>query len=183
MPRSRVVARAWSRSRRGPKGSGARWKRMKSRKSWHEKMNRPAKVVDIPPAMQKRMGSGKMLIPCPLDVDALIRTVRRGRLVTQSQIRETLARAHQADVACPITTGIFSWIAAHAAAEAEMAGAKRVTPYWRTLKTGGELNPKYPGGINNVRSRLVAEGHRVVKKGNRFFVVDFELALIEPKQP
>jgi len=74
---------------------------MKSRKPWREKMNRPAKVVDIPAAMQKANGSRKMLIPCPLDVDALIRTVRRGRLVTQSQIRETLARAQGADVRLP----------------------------------------------------------------------------------
>src|SRR5690349_19426304 len=117
MPRRRPAARAWDRYRASPKRSGAGGKRMKSRKSWREKMSRPAKVVEIPTAMQKRSGAGKMLIPCPLDVDALIRTVRRGRLVTQSQIRESLARAHKADVACPITTGIFVRIAAEAAEE------------------------------------------------------------------
>ena len=135
---------------------------MKSRKSWHEKMNRPAKVVDIPPAMQKRMGSGKMLIPCPLDVDALIRTVRRGRLVTQSQIRETLARAHQADVACPITTGIFVRIAAEAAEQDLRAGKKRVTPYWRVVRDDGTLNEK----LKRQAARLRDEGY-AIEPGSR----------------
>jgi hypothetical protein len=43
------------------------------------------------------------------------------------------------------------------------------------------LNPKYPGGIKNLRQRLAAEGHRVVKKGNRYFVADHERAVLEPK--
>jgi hypothetical protein len=76
--------------------------------------------------------------------------------------------------ACPITTGIFAWIAAHAADEAEREGKKRVTPYWRTLKTGGELNLKYPGGAANLRMRLEAEGHEVVKRGKRFFVAEYQ---------
>jgi hypothetical protein len=49
------------------------------------------------------------------------------------------------------------------------------------LKTGGELNPKYPGGVSNVRKRLAAEGHRVIQRGKRFFVADYERALVEPK--
>jgi hypothetical protein len=92
-----------------------------------------------------------------------------------------LAKKHDTTTACHITTGIFAWIAAHAADEWEREGRKRITPYWRTLRTGGELNPKYPGGIKNVRARLVAEGHRVVAKGKRYFVVDFERAVVEPR--
>ena len=80
-------------------------------------------------------------------------------------------------IPCPITTGIFAWIAAHAADEDEAAGRKRITPYWRTLKAGGELNAKYPGGIKNLRARLMAEGHRVVKKGSRYFVAEVERSL------
>ena len=78
---------------------------------------------------------------------------------------------------CPITTGIFAWIAAHAAEESAAAGKKCVTPYGRTLKPKGELNPKYPGGIAALRSRLEAEGHSVFQKGKRWFVRDFEKAL------
>ena len=89
-------------------------------------------------------------------------------------MRQSLASKHGTTIACPITTGIFAWIAAQAAAEAEQQGKTRFTPYWRTLKTGGELNPKYPGGIANLRRRLQAEGHRVIQRGKRWFVADFE---------
>jgi hypothetical protein len=76
-----------------------------------------------------------------------------------------------------MTTGIFAWIAAHAADEAEQQGRRRITPYWRTLKSGGELNGKYPGGIDNLRTRLEAEGHRVIQKGRRYFVADYAKSL------
>jgi len=135
---------------------------MKTRTPWREKMNRPAKVVEISPAMQKRFGRGKMLIPCPLDVDALMRTVRRGRLVTQSQIREQLARVHKADVACPITTGIFVRIAAEAAEEDLRLGKSRVTPYWRVVRDDGTLNPKLKGQA----AHLLEEGY-VIEPGPR----------------
>ena len=42
-----------------------------------------------------------------------------------------------------MTTGIFAWIAAHAANESEEAEVSDTTPYWRTLKAKGELNPSY----------------------------------------
>lgn len=76
-----------------------------------------------------------------------------------------------------MVTGIHASIAARAADEMETAGKKRITPYWRTLKTGGELNPKYPGGLENLRIRLQAEGHEVMAKGKRMFVVGFEKRL------
>ena len=107
-----------------------------------------------------------------------MKRVRSGRLTTIEQLRSILADRHAATIACPITTGIFAWIAAHAADEAEQRGKKRITPYWRTLKTKGELNLKYPGGIENLRRRLEAEGHRVVQRGKRWFVADFERVMV-----
>jgi hypothetical protein len=106
-----------------------------------------------------------------------MRQVPKGRVVTINELRAALATKHKASFACPITTGIFSWIAAHAAAEAEAGGAKRVTPYWRTLKTGGEVNAKYPGGVDALAKRLRAEGHKLVSKGKRTLVADFEKKL------
>ena len=58
-------------------------------------------------------------------------------------------------------------------------GKKRITPYWRTLKSGGQLNEKYPGGIPQLKKRLAAEGHKIVKKGKRYLVADFEKALVK----
>jgi len=156
---------------------------MKTGKSWREKLADTKglpKTGPIEGKLSTRWGTGTMVVPAPLEVDAIMRRVRRGRLITINEIRTALARKHRVDVACPITTGIFAWIAAHAAAEAESEGRKRVTPYWRTLKSGGELNAKYPGGIAALRRRLAAEGHRVTKKGGRYLVAQFERALVRP---
>jgi len=53
----------------------------------------------------------------------------------------------------------------------------RITPFWRTLKTGGEVNPKYPGGVKQIAKRLRAEGHKIIAKGRRTLVVDYEKKL------
>lgn len=155
----------------------------KSRKSWCEKLandNGLPQVSDVSGAMSKKWGAGRMVIPAPREVDELMRRVPRGKLTTINELRAALARKHRADFGCPITTGIFAWIAAHAAEEAAAEGRKRITPYWRTLKSGGELNQKYPGGIEALRLRLTAEGHEVVQRRKRYFVTDYERRLFVP---
>jgi len=156
---------------------------MKRKKSWREKLADAKglpKVGRVEGKMTARWGTGTMVIPAPLEVDAMMKKVPRGRLTTINEIRSALARKHRVDVGCPITTGIFAWIAAHAAEEAVAAGLQRITPYWRTLKTGGELNAKYPGGILALKKRLQAEGHKVIRKGKRFLVPGYESALFKP---
>ncbi len=149
---------------------------MKRRKTWAEKLADARdlpKVVPIAGPMSRRWGEGTVVIGAPAEVDALMKRVPKGRLTTINELRAALAVRHRATIGCPITTGIFAWVAAHAAEEAATAGRKRITPYWRTLKAGGELNPKYPGGIAGVRARLEAEGHRVIQRGRRAFVADY----------
>jgi len=157
---------------------------MRKKRSWREKLEDDKglpRVCEIDDSKSKRWGTGTFVIPAPREVDAIMRTVRKGKLTTIDHIRKRLAETHKTTIACPITTGIFAWIAAHAAAEAEATGKKRVTPYWRTLKTNGELNPKYPGGVEEIRRRLTAEGHKVVKKGKRFFVEDSQRKIACPR--
>lgn len=153
----------------------------KKKKTWREKLadNKGfPKVCKIDSTKSKRWGTGTFVIPAPLEVDELMRRVPGGKLTTIDELRQALARRHGATIACPITTGIFAWIAAHAAAEAGAEGRKNITPYWRTLKSGGELNPKYPGGIAGLRRKLSTEGHRVMQKGKRFFVKEFQERLV-----
>lgn len=45
---------------------------------------------------------------------------------------------------CPITSGIFACIAARAAEEAAAEGKKTITPYWRALKSRGNLMKNIP---------------------------------------
>ncbi len=150
------------------------------KKSWREKLADDKglpKVAEVTGKLSQRWGEGRMVIAAPREVDALMKQVPKGRVVTINELRAALARKHRADFACPITTGIFSWIAAHAAAEDEAEGKKRVTPYWRTLKMGGEVNPKYPGGVAALAKRLRAEGHKIIAKGKRTLVADYEQRL------
>ena len=136
---------------------------MKTRTTWREKLEKKQEpeIVNIPPKMAKRFGTGRMLIPRPLDVDALIRKVKRGKLVTQDQIRKRLAKDFKVDVTCPITTGIFIRIAAEAAEEDRRREKRQITPYWRVLKADGSLNEKFPGGTKTQAARLKKEGHRI----------------------
>src|SRR3974390_887038 len=131
------------------------------RKSWQEKLADSKglpKVGKVTGKMSARWGTGTMVVPAPIEVDELMRRVPKGGVTTINEIREALARKHGVNFACPITTGIFAWISAHAAEEAAAEGRKRITPYWRTLKSTGELNEKYPGGISAQAKHLRAEG-------------------------
>jgi len=147
------------------------------RKTWTEKLNDDKglpRVVRINKRMSKAWGKGTCVIPAPREVDAMMRQVPRGKLITMNDIRTRLAKRHHTTIACPITTGIFARIAAGAAEEAAERGEKNVTPYWRTLKQGGVLNEKYPGGVEGQKRLLKKEGHVVGQRGKRFVVVDFE---------
>jgi hypothetical protein len=153
-----------------------------SRISWRQKLERQQepKIVDIPSRMRSRFGKGRMVIPRPLDVDALIRRVPEGKLVTVLQLREELARRSQVHVACPLCTGIFLRIAAEAAEEERRAGKKAVTPYWRVLSSDGRLQPKFPGGLNAQGRMLSREGHNVQKSVGKKppLVANFEESLV-----
>src|SRR5271157_6224467 len=90
-----------------------------SRTSWRAKLYKPTmpKLVPVPDGMAKRLGHGMMLIPTALEVDAMVRKIPRGRVSSVSQIRRRLAHWHNADVTCPLVTGIFLRIVAEAAEE------------------------------------------------------------------
>ena len=152
------------------------------KKSWTEKLADSRdlpKVEMITGKMSRRWGTGTVVIPAPIEVDAMMRKVPEGKLVTINEIREALARKHKATIGCPMTTGIFAWVAANAAEEQRREGRKDITPYWRTLKTGGVINPKYPGGIGGQKELLEKEGHKVVQKGKKHVVADYERSLMK----
>ena len=157
----------------------------KKRKSWREKLADSKdlpKVEMISEKMSKRWGMGTVVIPAPVEVDEIMRNVPEGKLITINQIREILAKKHGATIGCPLTTGIFAWIAAHAAEEAASEGEENTTPYWRTLKAGGVINEKYPGGAEKQKELLEKEGHKVLKKGKRYVVLGFEKHSIDPDE-
>jgi hypothetical protein len=142
--------------------------------------NLPPRIVQTWIKPNPKYG-GAMLISCPRDIDALMRQPGHGALTSAADIAKHLAAKHKADVTCPMTTGIFINVAAGAAQELRAAGAKNITPFWRTLKSDGALNEKFPGGTDYQRRMLEAEGHQVVQKGKRWVVQDFQDKLIKLK--
>lgn len=157
---------------------------MLKKKDWVQKLKDNKglpKVVKITGKMSKRWGTGTVVIPAPLEVDGIMKKVTKGKLITINEIRQIVAKKHKATIGCPITCGIFAWIAANAAGQERKEGKKNITPFWRTLKSDGSLNEKYPGGIAGQKKLLEKEGHKVIKKGKRYLVTDYEKSLKNKK--
>lgn len=121
----------------------------------------------------EKYGGEKMYFAPPIDYDKVMRLVPFGKLITIGEIREYFAKQNGADFTEPITAGIFVSIAAWASFQR----TEDKIPYWRTLKANGELNAKYPGGIEVQKDMLEGEGHTIIQKGRkniRYYVKDYE---------
>jgi len=154
------------------------------RKSFNEKLqdskDMPKIVVIENDAAVKRYGGKNMLIAPPIEYSDIMSRIPEGKLVTAAGIRDYLAEKYSADFTCPMTAGIFISLSAQASAERDFDEI----PFWRTLKTDGELNPKYPGGIEYQKEKLIGEGHEIYTRGRkniRYFVKDFENNLYDLK--
>ncbi len=136
---------------------------MKTRKTWREKMetDQQPKIVNLPPEGWAKMGGKTMLVSTPRDVEALIRKIPKGKVITSPLLRQKLAIDFGAECTCPTSTGIFIRIAAEAAEEDRAAGATPITPYWRVLAKDGSLNEKLPGGVKAQADNLKAEGFQI----------------------
>jgi len=124
----------------------------------------------------EKYGGNRMYFAPPAHYDEVMKKVPFGKVVTVGEIREYFAKKSGADFTEPITAGIFISIAAWASHQR----TEDKTPYWRTLKAGGELNEKYPGGALRQKEMLEKEGHAIIQRGRkniRFYVKDYENSL------
>ncbi|WP_273399707.1 MGMT family protein [Traorella massiliensis] len=124
----------------------------------------------------EKYGGEKMFFAPPIVYDEIMKTVPYGKVITVGIIRDYLAKMNHADFTDPITAGIFVSIAAWASYQR----SENKTPYWRTLKANGELNAKYPGGIEAQKEKLESEGHTIIQKGRkniRYYVKDYQNSL------
>lgn len=147
----------------------------------HDSKDMPKFQTVTDPKTIEKYGGERMFFAPPLEYDRLMRQVPYGLVTTVGLLREHLAAVNGADFTEPITAGIFVSIAAWASFQRE--GDE--TPYWRTLKAGGELNPKYPGGAEAQKAKLEAEGHKIAERGRkniRYFVEDMEDCLWRPAE-
>lgn len=153
---------------------------MAKRKSAIDHLNNgrePHIVHMIPPGAPgfREAAGGAMVVSSPAEVDALVRRLRVGEVATFDVVRAALARRHGVAVACPVSTAIFLNMAARAAEERRIMGVPEedLTPWWRVLKKGGFLNPKFPGGTEAQQALLEAEGVRVSPLRRQPAVFDF----------
>jgi alkylated DNA nucleotide flippase Atl1 len=149
----------------------------KRKKSWEEKLNDAKglpKVVHLKGKALRKWKVKTLAVPSPREVFSLIGKVPRGRIATISTLQSAVGRKHSADMGCPVTTGIFVWICAHASEELEAKRAGSGAPYWRVIKSDGSLNPKFPGGIERQAERLGQEGIATEERGAKTYVVNVD---------
>jgi alkylated DNA nucleotide flippase Atl1 len=150
----------------------------KKRKSWEEKLNDAKdlpKVVRLKGSAKRKWKVETLAIPSPREIFSLIQRVSAGKVATITDLQAAVGKLHAAEMGCPVTTGIFTWIAAHASEELDAKRAGLGAPYWRILKSDGSLNPKFPGGIERQAKRLAKEGISCEKHGVKIRVVGLDV--------
>lgn len=144
----------------------------------HDNKDMPKFQVITDQKSIEKYGGNNMYFAPPIDYDKVMKKIPYGKVITIGKIREFSAKENDADFTEPITAGIFVSIAAWASYQR----TEDKTPYWRTLKANGELNSKYPGGIEVQKEKLEAEGHTIIKKGRKnikYYVKDYEDVLFD----
>ena len=158
------------------------------KKSWQEKMAdkdgfpKILKLESNFPCYRSvtKMGAktgDSIVLVNPSEVEAIMKSVKKGKLITIYEICEQLSRKYNVKACCTLTTGIFIMTAANAAEEIKTESKKIKNPYWRTLKTGGFLNEKYPGG-SKAQKELLEQGFKIIQRGKKYQVADFEKYLV-----
>jgi hypothetical protein len=75
---------------------------VKFKETWRQKLISTAekqglpRVAEVNEKMSKKWGEGTVVIPSPLEVDATMKNVPAGRLITINQIREIMAKRYNA---------------------------------------------------------------------------------------
>ena len=160
------------------------------KKSWQEKLSDKKGLPKILKLEERfpcykavhKMGAevgDEVVLVNPREVVEIMRKVPEGKVMTIVEVCKQIAKEHGVKACCSLTTGIFIMTAANATEEAAKEGKKLNIPYWRTLKAGGFLNEKYPGGVEAQKRLLEKEGFKILQKGRKFVVNDYEKYLID----
>lgn len=160
------------------------------KKSWQEKLMDKKGLPKILRLEERfpcynavhRMGAeagDEVVLVNPSEVVEVMKKVPEGKVITIVGICQKIAEEHKVKACCSLTTGIFIMTVANAAEEAVKEGKSLRIPYWRTLKAGGFLNEKYPGGAETHRKLLEKEGFKIIQKGKKFVVKDYQKYLTD----
>lgn len=127
--------------------------------SWTEKARKakPAHVVVLEKSFAGVPAGAALLIPSPELISAYMKTIPRGERRTLSALRADLARQHQADNTCPVTSAIHARIVAELTIEHLAAGApaEALIPFWRAIEPASALAKKLsigPQGLKQLQA-------------------------------
>lgn len=116
------------------------------KKSWIEKRDcgKAPYATIIDKAFAGIPAGSKLFISSPSEIDQFVRSVPKGKTIDPQDMRKELAKNHQADATCPVSTGIFLRIVAEAALEEYKSGMalNKIAPFWRVVKQGTPLSKK-----------------------------------------
>jgi alkylated DNA nucleotide flippase Atl1 len=128
-------------------------------------------IVDIPENRVKFFGcSGKMLLPSPATVEALIKKIPENKLITTDLLRQKLTDQFKVQGTCPVTT--------QKALQAIAKDSSKNVAYWRVINQNGELIAKFPGGVEDHAALLKQEGFTIDTKGKVPRVKQFRESLV-----
>jgi alkylated DNA nucleotide flippase Atl1 len=123
-------------------------------------------IVDIPKERIKFFGgAGKMLLPSPATVAALIKKIPEHKLATTHLLCKELTHQFKVQGTCPVTTRKALENIAHDSSEK--------VAYWRVINANGGLFGRFPGGIENQAAQLRKEGFALEGKGKVLKVKNF----------
>ena len=129
-------------------------------------------IVDIPENRVKFFGAhGKMLLPSPATVETLLMKISEKKLITTNLICKELTREFKVQGTCPVTT--------KKALQALLDNPSSTLPYWRVLKTNGELITSFSKSAKDQGSRLQQEGFKIDSKGKVPKVQNFKESLVQ----
>lgn len=133
-----------------------------ARKTWEEKLNadREPEVKPVPKDMAGMKKGQIMLIPTAKLIDQFVQQIPEGKSIDAKQMREQLAKQFNAEVTCPITSGIHLRVVAEAAFDRFDKGASidEITPFWRVIDPKSPLIKKVAFDANFILDQRQAEG-------------------------
>jgi len=128
-------------------------------------------IVDIPNDRVKFFGgTGKMLLPSPATVAALIKKIPKRKLITTNLLCKELTDQFKVRGTCPVTTQKALQEIAH--------DSTNKCPYWRVVNASGGLIARFPGGTKGQASLLLKEGFAIDTKGKVPKVKNFKQSLV-----
>jgi hypothetical protein len=118
------------------------------RTPWATRLNtsKPPKRVRLEKDFAGIKAGTLLFVGTPPIIDAYLRKVPPGETRTIERMRRDLARDHQCEATCPVSTAIFLRIAAEAAIENLQQGqaCTEVSPFWRVVAPDSTIARKLP---------------------------------------